>query len=183
MKVYLVRHGLTQGNLEGRYIGCRTDEKLCGQGAEKLRLLRLPQVRRVYASPMARCVQSAELLYPGVKPELVPDFRECDFGDFEGKNYAELNGNTAYQAWIDSGGELPFPNGESRAKFAERCVDAFRALCLFDAGEDCAVVAHGGTVMAIMAAFAKPERSYFDYQPKCGEGYVLYPDGSWLRLE
>ena len=29
MSVYLIRHGLTNGNLEGRYIGCRTDEPLC----------------------------------------------------------------------------------------------------------------------------------------------------------
>ena len=29
---------------------------------------------------------------------------EMDFGDFEYKNYHELNGNAAYQAWIDSGG-------------------------------------------------------------------------------
>ena len=29
MRWVLIRHGQTQGNLEHRYIGCRTDEPLC----------------------------------------------------------------------------------------------------------------------------------------------------------
>lgn len=36
------------------------------------------------------------------------DFRECDFGIFEGKNYEELKENRDYQRWLDSGGVLPF---------------------------------------------------------------------------
>ena len=37
-----------------------------------------------------------------------------NFGSFEGKTYFDLNGNEDYQRWIDSGGTLPFPGGESR---------------------------------------------------------------------
>ncbi|MBR4234802.1 MAG: histidine phosphatase family protein [Clostridia bacterium] len=182
MKLYLIRHGLTKGNLERRYIGCRTDEELCEEGIARLRALRLPPVGRVVASPLKRCVQSAQILYPGVKPELVPDFRECDFGDFEGKNYTELSGDPAYQAWIDSNGELPFPGGESRKQFAERCVRAFKRLNLFAGGSDCALVAHGGTLMAIMEACAVPHGEYFDFQTGCAEGFVLEKDGSYTRV-
>ena len=77
---------------------------------------------------MRRCVETANLLYPGVPQAIIGSFRECDFGDFENKNYAELNGRADYQAWIDSGGELPFPHGESRAQFAARCVTAFEQI-------------------------------------------------------
>lgn len=182
MKIYLIRHGLTQGNLEGRYIGCRTDEALCEKGVALLGALCLPRVRRVFVSPMKRCVQSARILYPGVEQEIVPDFRECDFGAFEGKNYAELNGDGDYQAWIDSGGELPFPGGESREAFAARSVRAFEALDPFALEEDCALVVHGGTIMAVMEAFARPRGSYFDFQLKCGEGFVLERDGSYGYL-
>lgn len=182
MSVYLIRHGLTQGNLEGRYIGCRTDEALCGQGIKHLEELRMPTVGRVFVSPMKRCIQSAQILFPGTEQIVVEDFRECDFGDFEGKNYAELNGDAAYQAWIDSGGELPFPNGESRKQFAQRCVIAFAKLDLFASDEDCAVVAHGGTVMAIMEEYARPHGGYFDFQVKCGEGYTMDVNGNYHRL-
>jgi len=180
VKWVLIRHGQTQGNLEHRYIGCRTDEALCPAGVEKLRGTVYPPVRRVFVSPMKRCLETAELLYPGVPVEIVADFRECDFGDFENRNYAELNGRADYQAWIDSNGEMPFPNGESRAAFAQRCAKAFDAIRLQQ--EDCALVAHGGTLMAIMEKYAKPAGSYFDYQAKNGEGFLLEMDGKYQKL-
>ncbi len=182
MSVYLIRHGLTKGNLEGRYIGCKTDEPLCELGEARLSALRMPEVSRVFVSPMWRCIQSAQILFPEAETVIVKDFRECDFGDFEGKNYAELNGDAAYQAWIYSGGEMPFPNGESRKQFAERCVCAFEKLALLSSEEDCAVVAHGGTLMAIMEKYAMPKGGYFDYQVKCGEGFALEPDGSHVKV-
>ena len=180
MKWVLIRHGQTQGNREHRYIGCRTDEPLCPEGAEKLRSAAFPPVQRVFASPMKRCLETAAILYPGVPVEIIPDFRECDFGDFENRNYAELNGRADYQAWIDSSGEMPFPNGESRADFAQRCVKAFENLRL--QSEDCALIAHGGTLMAIMETYAQPAGSYYDFQVRNGEGFLLEADGSYQKL-
>lgn len=180
MKWVLIRHGKTQGNLEGRYIGSRTDEPLCPQGVEALRQQAYPSVRRVFASPMRRCLETAALLYPGISVEVVPDFRECDFGDFENRNYAELNGREDYQRWIDSGGEMPFPHGESRAEFADRCVAAFERIR--EQPVDCALIGHGGTLMAIMEAYACPAGSYYDFQVKNGEAFVLNADGSYYSL-
>ena len=128
-ELYLIRHGKTYGNTLGRYIGT-TDEELCEEGREALKRLKAgrdfaaarPDV--VYASPLKRCVQTAEILFPEIPVKLVPDLRECDFGAFENKNYQELSGNAAYQAWIDSGGTLPFPGGESREAFQERCIQS-----------------------------------------------------------
>ncbi len=182
MSVVLIRHGQTQGNLEHRYIGCRTDEGLCGAGVAALRAKEYPPVKRVFASPMKRCLETAAILYPGIDPEIVPDFRECDFGAFEGMNYAELNGRADYQAWIDSGGELPFPGGESRASFAERCAGAFESLMprLWEA--DCALIVHGGTIMAIMEKNARPRAGYFDFQRPCGAGYILEASGAYRLL-
>ena len=53
-RIHLIRHGMTQGNLEGRYIG-RTDLPLCQQGEEQLRQLaeqyEYPTVQKLYSSP------------------------------------------------------------------------------------------------------------------------------------
>ena len=87
--------------------------------------------------------------------------------------YAELNGRADYQAWIDSGGALPFPGGECRASFARRCVAAFDALPARDLGDDWAIVAHGGTIMSAFSEFSAdhPERDYYAWLPgNCG-GY------------
>ena len=190
-ELLLIRHGKTAGNLLGRYIGSRTDEPLCDEGREELAGKQLPEVERLYVSPMKRCVETAEILWPGFdrkKMQKVTDLRECDFGDFENKNYKELSGNRDYQAWIDSNGTLPFPNGESMDAFKSRCLEAFARIVedvsgaeqewiasgktgIFRAG----IVVHGGTIMAILEQYGYPKAAYFDYQVKNGCGYRLTP--------
>lgn len=190
-ELILIRHGKTAGNLLGRYIGSRTDEPLCDEGREGLAGKQLPEVERLYVSPMKRCVETAEILWPGFdrkKMQKVTDLRECDFGDFENKNYKELSGNGDYQAWIDSNGTLPFPNGESMDAFKSRCLEAFAWIVeevsgaeqewiasgktgIFRAG----IVVHGGTIMAILEQYGYPKAAYFDYQVKNGCGYRLTP--------
>ena len=190
-ELILIRHGKTAGNLLGRYIGSRTDEPLCDEGREELAGKQLPEVERLYVSPMKRCVETAEILWPGFdrkKMQKVMDLRECDFGDFENKNYKELSGNGDYLAWIDSNGTLPFPNGESMDAFKSRCLEAFARIVeevsgaeqewiasgktgIFRAG----IVVHGGTIMAILEQYGYPKAAYFDYQVKNGCGYRLTP--------
>jgi len=182
MRWILIRHGLTQGNLESRYIGCHTDEPLCEKGIEALKEKRYPPVQRVFSSPMKRCLETAAILYPGVPVEIVPAFRECDFGLFENKNYLELNRRQDYQAWIDSGGELPFPEGESRKEFAARCLGAFRELRERKLNGDCALIVHGGTIMAIMEACTQPPKGYYDFQVKNGNGYILEENGVYSSI-
>ena len=182
MRWILIRHGKTRGNLDGRYIGCRSDEGLCPEGIEELNQGKYPAAGRVYSSPMRRCLETAEILYPTIKAEIIPDFRECDFGEFEYKNYEELNGHADYQAWIDSGGELPFPDGESRADFAARSLAAFQSIRRDAGNEDYALIVHGGTIMSIMEAMAQPRGSYYDFQVKNGYGYILKEDGSYTGI-
>ena len=182
MSWILIRHGLTEGNLQKRYVGSRTDEPLCPEGIRQLKQHQYPTVQRVYTSPMRRCLETAAVIYPNVSARIIPDFRECDFGNFEYKNYTELNGREDYQAWIDSGGELPFPGGESRKEFSARSLSAFRSLPACSENEDCALIVHGGTIMAIMEAMAIPHGNYYDFQVRNGSGYILNDDGTYQAL-
>ncbi len=182
MSFILIRHGKTQGNLEGRYIGSRTEESLCAAGCEQLKGRNYPPVKAVFASPMKRCLETAALIYPGVPVTAADGLKECDFGAFENLNYSELNGRSDYQAWIDSGGEMPFPGGESRREFARRCVRAFTEIISgLDEG-DYAFIVHGGTIMAVMETMGVPAAGYYDYQVKNGEGYILERDGQYKKL-
>ena len=45
-----------------------------------------PKVQKVYTSPLLRCRQTAEILYPDHWTQVVEGFMEYDFGEFEGKN-------------------------------------------------------------------------------------------------
>lgn len=187
MIVYLIRHGMTMGNQMKRYIGT-TDEPLCPEGIEQLRRKKehymfVPD--ELYVSPMLRCIETADFLFPEITKKIISDFRECDFGEFENKNYLELAENTKYQEWIDSNGQLPFPGGEDRREFQKRSIQAFRELenkwkNSKQNDQTAVIVAHGGTIMSILEEVGIPKKSYYDFQVGNGEGYRLEgTDGSY----
>ena len=106
MKCYLIRHGITQDNIDLKFSGCQTDTPLIQKGIEQLDAVRdVPQNSILYVSPMLRARQTAAIMFPGKKQHIVDSFKEMDFGIFEAKNHLMLNGDPDYQAWLDSGGE------------------------------------------------------------------------------
>lgn len=54
MKIYLIRHGMTAGNREKRYVGCHTDEDLCEEGIAQIQSNEYPRVDRLYVSPLKK---------------------------------------------------------------------------------------------------------------------------------
>lgn len=180
MRIIFIRHGMTAGNAEKRYIG-RTHEPLSAEGISYIAGKKYPPADVAVTSPMRRCIETAHIIYPGIVPVICDELRECDFGDFEGKNYAELNGNAAYQKWIDSGGEDIFPNGESPRDFRKRCTEGFLGTVKNYGEEDViAYVVHGGTIMSVLSELS--ERSYFDCHRDNGCGYVTEWDGRSLII-
>lgn len=179
----MIRHGATKSNLEHRYLG-RTNEPLMEEGIQKLlhdkKQGRYPKVQYVFTSPMKRCLETAELLYPGNQVIKIPEWVEMDFGAFEGKNYIDLKEDERYQTWIDSNGTLPFPEGESREQFISRSGAGFFKMCeqLLQIDDNqktqeaytVGIIVHGGTIMSILSSFYGGE--YFDYQVSNGGGYV-----------
>ena len=182
--VTLIRHGATKGNLEHRYVG-RTDESLLLSTRDKLsghaRLFPAKNSAVIYVSPLKRCVETAQALFPGMPLTIVPDFRECDFGIFEYRNYAELNGRPEYQRFIDEGGTTGFPGGESREDFARRCIRAFENISDTWKSTDSysperVFVVHGGTIMSLLDAYSDPHADYFSWQTGNGTGYQAFWD-------
>lgn len=188
LKIVLVRHSITEGNLAHQYIGS-TDQPLCREGIAlaKAAASAMPKVEQVYRSPMLRCRQTAELLFPAHTAREVLDLREADFGICEGKTYIELSVDPAYQEWISSAGALPPPGGEGAVQFSARCVSAFCGM--IDELEaqnisSCACVIHGGSIMAVMHALASPKRDFYNWQVKncCGFITTTNPKSHHLTL-
>ncbi len=184
--ILLLRHGQTQGNLEKRYIG-KTDESLLLEDTQRMQKVSSLQKRleqdalaspqKLFVSPMLRCRQTAELLFPGQEQVVIDKLREMDFGRFEAKNYMELSSDPAYQAWIDSDGKLPFPEGEGREGFIRRTMEGFRQMTEQAKRENCgqiAAVVHGGSIMAILSSLMRDD--YFAYQVPNLEGYAFRYD-------
>ena len=184
MRIDWIRHGETKGNREHRYVG-RTDEPLTEEAVRFCAQCRFPQPQLVFASPLLRCRQTAQLLYPERTPVIVEAFSEIRFGRFEYKNAGELSGDPGYQAWIDSGGTLPFPGGESREEYIRRtCAGVQEALrrAQEERAEHIALVVHGGTIMAALSVLAEPMGDYFAWQ--CGNlgGFVTDYDGNRIKI-
>lgn len=183
VKCIILRHGKTKGNLEGRYIGRRSDEPLCEEGEALLNSKREFELKdyinatdSVFVSPMRRCVESANILFPLKKFTVIEELAELDFGEFEGKNYHDLNGSKIYQDWIDSGGMSGFPGGEDLNEFSKRCMSGLKKSCAMHLLNDShdkyfALMCHGGTIMAVLSALTG--ENYYDFQVKNGEGYLL----------
>ena len=177
--VYLIRHGRTKGNAEKRFIGNRTDEMLSDAGVEQAESLRknerswtcdLPD--RICASPMKRALQTGAILYDTTDIQTIDELKEMDFGFFERKNHWELDGNPAYQAWIDGGGKGMIPGGEDFDAFCERSFAGFqKALGDPLREETVSVICHGGTIMAVMSKLTGKE--FYDFLTENLGGYYM----------
>lgn len=174
MIVELIRHGKTIWHDAKRYQGS-SDVPLSEAGKGELRpASHCPQT--VYITPLQRTRQTAELLFPTAHLVVVEDLREMDFGAFEGRSAAEMAGDPAYRTWVEGQCQGRCPGGENLTEFSHRIRRVFARLLdqALAAGEErVTIVAHGGTQMAALSAFAQPARNYFAWQSPCGQGYLL----------
>ena len=194
----LIRHGKTPSNREHRYLGV-TEEALSGEGRKQLEILAEKDILKkpwlLFISPMLRCQESAGILFPGIKTYPIEEWREMNFGAYEGKNYEDLKNDSYYQKWIDSNGTLPFPEGESQQEYIKRCHRGLLTATKIIQKEiaenqmtesqsrNITAVVHGGTIMALLHILAGG--NYFDYQVKNGGGYCckLRPCGGEWKLD
>jgi len=179
MKLYLLRHGETEYNAKHYYQGSR-DIPLSDAGRAKLGRADF-DAEVVYVTPLMRTGQTARVLFPDARLEVVEGLREMNFGIFEGRSDAEMEGEPEYDAWLASEWQLPCPGGEAWADFAARSCAALDGLirAAHARGEErLVVVAHGGTQMAVLHRHARPRRKLVEWLGKNGGGYVL-DTGRW----
>lgn len=187
-KIHLVRCGVTDANLQGRYLG-REDVPLCEKGIEQLKYLKekfpYPQVQAVFTSPLQRCKQTAAMLFEGAPMVEIPNFTEYDFGEFEGFTAEELKDNEAFRLWMGDNGDVAPPFGETNNHFKARVAIDFEKVVdgLMKTGTtESAIVAHGGVLMWILSFFGLPEAPMHDWLCESGCGYTLLLTPSlWMR--
>ncbi len=173
--LYLIRHGITQGNLEGRYIGL-TDLPLCDEGFYAVTRLAhdhlYPDVQKVYSSPLKRCLETVDIIYPDRYVKEIDNIAECDFGDWENKTAAELEGLPEYTEWLKGGYESSAPNGETMEEFTLRCLDGLEEIfkdMMHDEITRAAVVTHAGVIMNLCANYGLPKGRPADFAIGQGE--------------
>ncbi|GAA6734611.1 histidine phosphatase family protein [Thermus oshimai] len=146
MELWLVRHGETQWNREGRLLGW-TDLPLTPEGEAQAKALRekLPPLP-AHSSDLRRALRTAELA--GFAPQATPSLREIHFGLLEGALWEGLD-PVHKEALLRFQGFRP-PGGETLEVFQER---VFRFL--EELREPSLLFTHGGVVRAVLRALGE----------------------------
>jgi len=147
--IYLVRHGQTVWNEEGRLCGS-SDVPLSDEGLAQARKLaaRLKDIgiAAIYSSPLLRARQTAEAIaaHHRVEVKIEPDLREIDYGDWEGLKVADVLEQFPELEKLRREEPMKFaaPNGEPMRQFAERVISAIQRVVASHADETICVVAH-----------------------------------------
>lgn len=152
-ELVLVRHGETEYNRAGRFLG-HGDEPLNETGRRQAR--RAAEIigsvgGAFWSSDLRRCRETADAIGAGYR--CAPELREMDFGAWEGltwreirERHPEISARFA-RSWM----EVPAPDGESYRDMAQRvigCCDEIIAV-----GGTAVVVTHAGCIRAIIAHY------------------------------
>jgi len=160
-KLILIRHGSTDWNIEKRYSGL-IDIGLNDKGKKEARCLykRLKQekVNKVYASDRKRAIQTARIIFKGLKIEKIPDLREVHFGCFEGLTHEEImkKHGKIYKRWLNNPFCVAVPGGEDLKDFRKRVINAVRKIISLNRNKTVAVVCHGGTISILTGKIPAP---------------------------
>ena len=112
-------------------------------------------VRRVYASPLKRAYETADLIAErhslAVQP--VAEISECDVGQWEGKDWHTISREhpEAYRLFHDDPSKNPYLGGESYSDVLRRALPVFEQLLQQHVGETIVVVAHNIVNRAYLA--------------------------------
>ena len=187
-QIHLIRHGLTEANINGQYIGA-TDIDLAQTGIERLNELNAsfeyPCADKIFSSPLKRCRQTAEILYPNREINIVDGLAECNFGKWEGKTAEDLKGNENFKKWLNASNDTAPEDGESLRDFTVRVLATFDKLIetiIKSNYKDMVIVTHGGVIMTILAAYGVPRAKFYDWVVNNGCGYSIRVMPSlWMR--
>ncbi len=171
--LWLVRHGQTDWNVEGRYQG-QADLPLNETGRQQARdlagRLHSEPFAAVISSDLQRARETAEILAAPAGMAVIqePRLREIALGDWEGKLFRWIQQTCPAEVEARRQQPLDFcpPNGESARQVAERATAAANEIAAQYAGQAVLVVSHGLTLATLAAlGMGRPLESVYDSIP------------------
>ena len=167
MRQFLVRHGESVSNLEGRVQG-QEDVELSPLGREQARrvadwargLAATTAIGEIWSSPLRRARETAAVIAVaiGLPLSLDEQLRELHAGIFQGHLWADLERTFPDEVarWRSGDVDYVIPGGESRAQLAARGRGALESLAARET-PGMIVVAHGGVLTAALGSMVGRE--------------------------
>ncbi|MBI3743401.1 MAG: histidine phosphatase family protein [Chloroflexi bacterium] len=157
---YLVRHGRTAWNAEGRVQG-HTDTPLgeggLAQAQRTARRLATVKFAAVYSSDLARALTTAQTIVAGhdLPIRTTPLLREANHGAWDGLTYDEVKARDPqrWQSILKRDEDVAAPGGENMAGVLERVKSARDMIVAgHTLDHDVLIVAHSGSIRALFVA-------------------------------
>lgn len=164
MKLYVTRHGQTEGNVNDLVCGLK-EFALTEKGRDQARALAHQidadniKIDRIITSPIGRAKETAGIINKVLKVPIVEDARvkEFDFGTFDGKSNLTDEFARRRRQFV-----VKFPQGESWFKAAQRAYNLIDEIKEDD--QVTLIVCHNAINRVIHSYFCDmPNESYFDY--------------------
>lgn len=160
MKIYLIRHGETTGDLEDRY-GGDYDDHLTPYGEEEaLELsekLKDAKIGKIFVSSLIRAQETAKILDSKLKVglETLPELRERNlYGILTGLTKKESLEKYPKEVEMLKNTENTLPDGETAKHFVERVLGAFWKISE-EKFKTVAIITHGGVIRRIYSLILK----------------------------
>lgn len=157
-RVFLIRHGETEYNVQGRFQGSK-DINLTESGiaqAHQLKERFQNKFDYIFSSPLTRAYETAKVLASVNNTEvvIVDNLREINFGEWEGLTAKEVVETypDAYELWKNDEINGPLCGGDVSMKLAgirgEKCI---MDIAEKHPGSKIAIVAHGAIIRCAIA--------------------------------
>lgn len=159
-KIYLIRHGETEWNREGRSQGCSNDIPLSEVGLRQAdaigkRLIN-ESIDLFFSSSLTRAFQTAKAIAKYHKKEVTmqKEFMEISFGDWEGLKIDEIKEKyiDIYKIWRDTPHIAKVPGAESLLEIRERSFHKLMEIVNSNKDKNILVVSHGITIKVLIAS-------------------------------
>lgn len=168
-KLYFVRHGKTEWNLDGRFQGGTGDSALLEESLKDATLtgkaLKNIEFKQIYVSPQKRAKDTAKLIL-AEREEAIPlieekDLREFGFGEWEGKHFSyALETEPEEFHHLREQPEKYNPanfGGETYPALIERSLNVIHTALKEHSDENLLFVAHGVTLTVIIQSLLGAE--------------------------
>lgn len=157
LRIILVRHGEVIGNKNKEYCGW-IDHSLTKEGIKQAKDVALKlkdeKIDKIYVSDLSRTKETAMYINKFHKKKLIEnqDFKEINFGIFEGKTYEKLQKDHKEELnlWQADWKNYRIPKGESLADMDNRVKKQINKIIKEDKGT-VLIVSHSGVIRSILS--------------------------------
>ncbi|MBV9863357.1 MAG: histidine phosphatase family protein [Alphaproteobacteria bacterium] len=185
---HLLRHGehtLLGRVLVGRMPGVSLSQRGRAEIAAVAERLAAEQIDALYASPLQRTRESAEIVSQRLGLPILDreDLIELDFGDWTGATFDAIRANAHWPRWNTQRSLATVPGGETMRRVQQRAVDALLELHEAHPEETLVIVSHGDVIRsALVFALGMPLDFYARIEVAPGSISTIRLDPSGIRV-